>query len=63
MRRPTDTTHNALVLVKSLLSKSIKRSPMLQPIHCDIQLYSAMFGERWRAASPIAFTLGFAGMQ
>ena len=43
MMRPTDTTNNAQVLVKNLLSKSIKRSPTLQSA---VQLYSAMFDER-----------------
>ena len=62
MMRPTDTTNNAQVLVKNLLSKSIKRSPTLRPVQSGIQLYSAMFDERWRAASRMPCTLGFAGM-
>ena len=63
MMQPTDTTNNAQVLVKNLLSKSIKRSPTLQPAQSAIQLYSAMFDEQWHAASHMPCTLGFAGMR
>lgn len=61
--RPTDTTSNAQVLVKSLLSKSIKRSPTLQPPQGAFQLYSAMFDVRWHAASHMPCTLGFGAMR
>ena len=63
MMQPTDTTNNAQVLVKNLLSKSTKRSPTLQPAQSAIQLYSAMFDERWHAASHMPCTSGFAGMR
>lgn len=61
--QPTGMTNNAQVLVKNLLSKSIKRSPTLQPAQSAIQLYSAMFDEQWHAAFHMPCTLGFAGMR
>ena len=40
-----------------------QRSPTLQPAQSAIQLYSAMFDERWHAASHTPCISGFAGMR